>query len=847
MKKEILQEIFRVQQLMGVENKKPLIREQLTVLLNLIKTAGANMDDLIKVVVKGVESGSEVEVSKIDDLIEYVKSTGKYTDEEIETLSLFLKKSSTMEHISTGKGLFSKIDDLADDITEQEANVLAKLAKSTDLDIEGMIKKALNKLTGNISDSPTLNFIETSTVKKLDEILESPTEYIENIDDLYKILDDKIDERFPIPENASDVQKELYGKWRAELKTKIRENANINSKIKELNDAGKIRPNQVDDVVDDVVDDSTNPSADTDLANTVRGRTGIIEDLLYGRLANYVEGLFVLLKGSFGNGAIVLVERRIDDIVRRIEENFTTARNGEGFADDGLPNDPTLRKNIDTLKSKLQVEMKVIGGTDSAMNQRWNQDLDTFTTNTSSRLQADLDVRVRSIQNNVDLSDAQKSTAINELRTQTNETISLLNQFKSGIGRTASRQTIKELVERASQSPNISKNILIDIRNGLARVGGIRATFKTYFDSGFSAWMREIMDAPNWFSPFVKSDGALGFKIVKPKLAIILRPVINEILFGMITSPIKILKKITNGGRIKTPNGYMSVPLSYFCRFLWQTLTVQIFSAVFEAVSQQTFNLFGAGLERAQKDTTGYIVWDLVHNDDGFFDTFYKSFEWNPYFQLIPDSLAKSWGLSGVNDFTKAMGFNATLGQRFYDYIYEAKNEDAMEVNLQAANDDLEKMFDDIEENPKEIQKVSQEEIDKYKKLISQQSRNLVKNSPYLKMDYIEPNKAQKIIENIKTVEGLSPSFRQSAHNQVEELIKSKASKESVATLVSALGKPSDKNFVSDVVVKAKDKTYKLVTADNGYIRYQTPDYDTMNTPPYNYKVEEHKLKDLDI
>ena len=114
-------------------------------------------------------------------------------------------------------------------------------------------------------------------------------------------------------------------------------------------------------------------------------------------------------------------------------------------------------------------------------------------------------------------------------------------------------------------------------------------------------------------------------------------------------------------------------------------------------------------------------------------------------------------------------------------------------------------------------------------------------------MDYIEPNKAQKIIENIKTVEGLSPSFRQSAHNQVEELIKSKASKESVATLVSALGKPSDKNFVSDVVVKAKDKTYKLVTADNGYIRYQTPDYDTMNTPPYNYKVEEHKLKDLDI
>jgi hypothetical protein len=220
MKKQILEEIFRVQELMGVENRKLLIREQLTVLLKLIKTAGSNMDDLIKAVVKGVESGAEVEASKIDDLIEYVKSTGKYTDEEIETLSLFLKKSSTMEHIATGKGLFSKIDDLADDITEQEAKVLAKLAKSTDLDIEGMIKKTLNKLTGNISDSPTLNFIETSTVKKLDEILESPTEYIENIDDLYKILDDKIDERFPIPENASDVQKELYGKWRAELKTR---------------------------------------------------------------------------------------------------------------------------------------------------------------------------------------------------------------------------------------------------------------------------------------------------------------------------------------------------------------------------------------------------------------------------------------------------------------------------------------------------------------------------------------------------------------------------------------------------------------------------------------------------
>lgn len=858
---------------MGIK-KKPVLNEQLNVLIATIKAGGARLDDLVRIVTRGIESGAELTTKEIDDFAEYVKSTGKYTDEEIETLIAFLKKPNVMAHISARKGLFTQMGDLVDDITEAEANVMAKLAKISDNEIETIVKSTVKKELINSAESlPIYSVIEGAATTHIDNVLASENLFIKNVDDdIYKQIDDFIDFKYKLADDATDVEKLAFEEWKKGLKQKFRENPNIQAKVTQLKSAGKIKPDVADvaddvsDVADDVADDVVdatdesfgdgvdvenlppyNAAADESLASSVKGKTGIIEDLLYGRLANYMEGLFVLLKGSFGSVSIKAVEGRIDDIVKRIEDNFISARNGDGFADDGLPIDTTLRKNIDTLKSKLQVEMKLLEGSDSVINKKWNDSLNTFTENTSTKLQAELDVKVRSIQNRTDLSDTAKSEAIAKLRSETSELISELNSFKNGLGKTASRQTIKELVERSSQAGNISNNILIDIRNGLARIGGLRATFKTYFDSGFGAWVREIMDAPNITNMFVKSDNAIGFKILKPKIAIILRPVLNEVLFGMLSSPLRILKKISKGGRIKMPNGkYMSVPLSYFCRFLWQTLSVQIFSALFEAVAQETFDFFGAGLERAQKDTTGYIVWDIVHNDDGFFDSFFKNFEWNPYFKLLPDSLAKKWGLNGVNDFTQAMGFNSTLGQRFFDYMYESKNEDALEVNLKKSEEDLEKMFDEIEENKDSIEKVSQTEIDNYIKAINSSSGPLMKKT--IPGEFIDKEKAERIIKNITTDEGISESFKLDTRKAVADLISKGGTAEEISSLFDEIKKSSDKNIVSNVVVKDKNNnTYKLVKTDKGFIRYETPNFERMNTPPFDFEIEQHKLSELDI
>jgi hypothetical protein len=255
MKKNILEEIYRTQKLMGVQTRKPLVTEQLSVLIKAIQAGGKNMDDLIELVTKGVAKGEVIGSKEIDELVEQVKSTGKYTDDEIEIFRNFLKKPKVTAHIQSGEGLFTKIDNLTDDITEMEAELLSRLAKLSDNEIEKIISSLVMKSADNITNLPLYLKLETVFTNQLDDILNDSTKYINSIDDdIYKPIDDYLDNRFKISDDASDVAKETNKKWLNEFKSKVRENPKLTQKIKELQDAGKIGPRQTPSVVDDVED-----------------------------------------------------------------------------------------------------------------------------------------------------------------------------------------------------------------------------------------------------------------------------------------------------------------------------------------------------------------------------------------------------------------------------------------------------------------------------------------------------------------------------------------------------------------------------------------------------------------
>jgi DNA primase catalytic subunit len=227
MKKNILEEIYRTQKLMGVQTRKPLIMEQLSpFLIKAIQAGGKNIDDIIELATKGITKGGTIGSKEIDDLIEYVKSTKKYTNEEIEILRNFLKKPKVTAHVQSGEGLFTKIDNLKDDITEIEAELLSRLTKLTDKQIVDIVSSIVAKYANNITDLPIYLKIETVFTNQLDGILNDSTKYINSIDDnIYKEIDDYLDNRFKISDDASDVTKEVYEKWLNEFKSKVRENS----------------------------------------------------------------------------------------------------------------------------------------------------------------------------------------------------------------------------------------------------------------------------------------------------------------------------------------------------------------------------------------------------------------------------------------------------------------------------------------------------------------------------------------------------------------------------------------------------------------------------------------------
>lgn len=372
MKKNILEEIYRTQKLMGVQTRKPLITEQLTpFLMTAIKSGGKNMDDLIELVIKGVTKGGPIGSKEIDELIEYVKSTEKYADAEIEILRKFLNKPAVSSHIQSGKGLFTDIGDLTDDITEMEAELLSRLAKLSDGEIEKIISSLIKKAVNNITDLPLYLKIESFFTNELDDILNNSTKFVNSVeDDLYKRIDDYLDDKFKISDDASDVAKETKEKWLNEFKTKVKESPKLTAKIKELQDAGKIGPRQTPAVVDDVVDDISRLNLDEwgpmiDNSGKLGTKWGDNFFFRYCKLG-FCEAIIDFTR-SLGRSPENFVKDTVDTLnkIDELFKNFSPMNAGDsGYV--------ALKKELDGYVNRLKSNAKMLQTKDLGFETTWN-------------------------------------------------------------------------------------------------------------------------------------------------------------------------------------------------------------------------------------------------------------------------------------------------------------------------------------------------------------------------------------------------------------------------------------------------------------------------------------------
>jgi len=242
MDKILLEEIKRTQILMGINPKSNFIFEQNVMALLKAAMAGGSkyVDDLIKFTIKTIEKGGTISAKQIDELCEYVKSTGKYTDEEIETLKNFLKKPKVLKKLKLNKGLYNNIDDYADDITESESKVLSKLVSITDDEIKAIVKNQANKELKLLPKLPLEDEVETAVVNNVDTIISAGKKVgsVENV--IWKPLDDFFVNQY-VKSESSLVEKTVDEAYAAEMSLRMRNNPKVKEAVKKLEDSGLMK------------------------------------------------------------------------------------------------------------------------------------------------------------------------------------------------------------------------------------------------------------------------------------------------------------------------------------------------------------------------------------------------------------------------------------------------------------------------------------------------------------------------------------------------------------------------------------------------------------------------------
>lgn len=633
MKKNILEEIYRTQKLMGVQTRKPLVTEQLSVLIKAIQAGGKNMDDLIELVTKGVAKGEVIGSKEIDELVEQVKSTGKYTDDEIEIFRNFLKKPKVTAHIQSGEGLFTKIDNLTDDITEMEAELLSRLAKLSDNEIEKIISSLVMKSADNITNLPLYLKLETAFTNQLDNILNDSTKYINSIDDdIYKQIDDYLDNRFKIADDASDVAKETNKKWLNEFKSKVRENPKLTQKIKELQDAGKIGPRQtpavvddvVDDTADDVIDDAAEEAADdadipviewgpmTDSAGNIRSSWAHRLAFKFCDLG-FCEALVDLVRSTTN------IRRRtpsqwFDDTANTISELETVFTEMNNLPA-GSPRIKEYREEINGLVRRLKSNTKFMSTKEFPFEARW-EDIKAYIRRT--------------------IDDENTSTRFIDYIENKAKTSSGLKLYQKGQG------VLKW------QSESIGE--FITLMNKHANKGSVLKTLNN-INPLKSDWWRELFDN-TYITDYLdelalvaeKSENKIvsGFSAVVTKLLIdffstLLKKTINYFTFGTFRSFGKMILKIRAGNLTN---------LGALKRFIELYIQITIISNVVEPLIDFGKNLYAVDQELGSlKREMGKLETDkqtpyeiLLEDIKQRIPIFGNEFEWNPFYNPVPNT-----------------------------------------------------------------------------------------------------------------------------------------------------------------------------------------------------------------
>jgi hypothetical protein len=369
MEKNIISEISRIQNLMG-------IKEQLTKWGWLDNTIGT-FDNFTNTLAKFRNKGVPITDSEIDEFVDALKKSGNISDNEVnELLTLFKNNKDVRKILSSTDDFLGDMKKIYQLSEPPSLAIMRKLSKLTGSQMDIIMDDVLKSIQKSITTAgtnlnKTYNSFVTNFVNSLQKIIDNK-EIINSVDDIYNSIDDRIIVWLNGNISGGKLNLKDAEQFYESYSKELRSNPTIAAKIEELRVAGLLesnppkiqRPSKLSGYTpknnpgSDLLKSAKSTNADGTVKVKFDETTEPVVDDTYQD--DYIQGLIDEVNSSGGFEEVELSNVNPDEvIVDKIDPNFFNEYGGD-IDFKFLEAAQWLKKTADNTKNKTLKKILVI-------------------------------------------------------------------------------------------------------------------------------------------------------------------------------------------------------------------------------------------------------------------------------------------------------------------------------------------------------------------------------------------------------------------------------------------------------------------------------------------------------
>lgn len=797
MEKNLLLELNRQHQIMGIDPK-------------FIISEGPGwgwLDDLIKnspkafekfeEIIKTIRVGGELSDKQIDDIVDAIKTTGKLTDKEAANLKTLLKNDDEI------RKLLNTTDDFLKDLKKvypdgKAPEALFPLTKSVSLSkiqIDNIINSVVSSAvkTSGSKANKLFELFESTYEKYLDTVFKNG-EYLNNADEVYDIMDGKLNELLKKNIQTGNITKEVANKLYDELTIALRKSEKIKNKISQLESDGRILGNpkitvqskfnepgelsSFDDIIVRNADGTKKVKSINQDSKVTRKKTSSLTDE-QGRPLESVESLSDEISNKYNNlknkteltdteklfieevekwknfennlNKIEELSKKIDDeVIQKLEQNIDDSTTWGPMVDEFGELSPAwsdifFKKMFqgpwgETLVNLFRgmfrkPEQFVLDAKQTLTSiQKKFEELSKLNPGDASykKVKSELDELSARLKSDMMLSQTKDKMFVTQWEI-------IKDSIKANLNYTEANKLISELGKSGDPRVSIDSFVEWTIKNSnkpsFIDVLKQYSKFDEYWSSSkIGEWNAQYREIWKKETKFIDAFKATGKQILSDFLKFTFVRLPNLLTFGVFSLRKELLEILKGTGRLSGLGGIQNIMLLYIRVTIISNL-VHPFISLFTNFFKETLEINIPGFEDIKLEEK--TVWNqFVKDFKERIPAFGNDFEWNPFLNPIPKNIVKLKGLKFAGlPYIEAedIGFKpAPLPNILFEYVFKTLNQDTTEDQVVKLQQQSQKEFDDA--------------VNEFYKNLSPEAKEKLKNeSTYNNLKEINFNTSQKI------------------------------------------------------------------------------------------------------